>query len=554
MIYPGYSACKRLAAPANVMALAAVLAATLPCSAFASDKPNIAALPAPVPPNPYLAPSANPVAHRNSAQQDSSLVRGPEGPSREVAEDELDWFFTGPGHYGAFTGITTQDGRRIDWTSGRDAIIKYDGIGHKLLAAYPIGKGPFYTPQSADAAIAAVFSAPPEARPMEALKLAAQIQRGLVGIYSLVDRDGNFVVGGAKGVTIYGNAEAGNPDSPIKVIRTWQAPPVAGDLVGINMTYDGWLVFVSEGGDVLVVSRDFTKYHSVRLRHAENAEAYAEHVKKNSSPGYTWVRNNYPVDKDGGIYVVSAGYVHKVVWTGEKLSLDPKDGAWCEPYPDSSGNGTGATPALMGFGPNEDHLLTFTDGDRVMNVVAYWRDGIPKDWKQIPGSPSRRMAGMARADMGNPNATDVQTEQATIVSGYGALVVNNAPATVPAGFPPVGKRVLVGLLGADPRFTPHGLQKFEWDPARRELKLAWTSKVASPNVVPFISAASNMVYTMGVRDGQWTLEGINWSTGESSFHRVLPGEKYNGFYSGLIQTDEGDIIFGTPFGRARIRR
>lgn len=535
------------------LANALVVASSLASAAHAQDAhPDVAALPAPVPPNPFLAHSASPIAHRNSAQQDSSLVRGPEGPSRAIAEDELDWFFTGPGHYGAYTGVMTKDGRRIDWTSGRDAIIKYDGISHRILATYPLGKGPQYSEQSAQEAMDRVFSAPLEMRPMEALKLSAQIQRGLVGIYSMVDRDGNFIVGDEKGITIYSDTEPGNPDSPIKVVRRWQAPPIEGNLIGINMTYDGWLVFVSEGGDVLVVNRDFSKFHQVKLRHAENAKAFSDRVS--NSKGYTWVRNSYAIDQDGGIYVVSAGYLHKVVWTGSKLSIDGKDGAWSEPYPDSTGDGSGATPALMGFGPKEDKLVVFTDGDKVMNVVAYWRDRIPTGWKQLPRSPSRRMAGSVRADMGNPVATSVQTEQATVVSGYGALVVNNSPASIPPGFPPAAKRGLIGFLGADPHFTPHGLQKFEWDPKTRVMKLAWTSQVASPNVVPFVSAKSNLAYTIGARDGHWTFEGIDWSTGSSSFHYKLPGEKYNGFYSGLIQTDEGDIIYGTPFGRARIRK
>lgn len=506
------------------------------------------------PVNPYLAPSANPAPHRNSAQQDSSAVRGPEGPTRVIPESDLDWFFTGPGHYGAFTGVKAKDGRRVDWTSGRNAIIKYDGAAHKVLAVYNLGPPPVFTEAQADAALTKIFATPPQDRPIEALKLSAQIQSNLVGIYSMVDRDGRFYVGSDKGVTVYGDSVPGDAESPIKVLKEWAAPATRGKLIGINMTYDGWVVFVSEGGDVIVVNRDFTQHHMISLPHSEQSMAMQEKLRKSGEPTWSWVRNSYAVDEQGGIYIASAGYIHKVVWTGGKLSIAAKDGAWSEPYRDGTGLGTGATPVLMGFGPEEDHLVVFTDGDAVMNVTAYWRDRIPAGWKPPAGAPSPRLAGFARADMGNPNATDVQSEQATVVSGYGALVVNNEPASVPAGYPKLAKRALVGLLGADPRFTPHGLQKFEWNPKTRKMELAWTSDVASPNVVPFVSASSNLAYTMGVREGRWTFEGIDWDTGKSAFHYILPGEKYNGFYSGLIQSDEGDIVFGTPFGRARIKR
>ena len=534
--------------------IAAAAAMAFACFCGAALGKNVPVEPASPPVNPYVAASASPMPHRNSYQQDSGAMKGPEGPTRVLAEADIDWFYSGPGHFGIFTGVKAADGRRVDWTSGRDAIIKFDAQSYKVLARYPLAKPFIASAAEADSALDKIFSAPPDARPMEALKLSMQMQSNLVGIYSLVDKDGRFYVGNAKGVTVYADQIPGNADSPIAIWKEWASPPIRGKLIGINMTYDGWLVLVSEGGDVIVVNRDFTEHHTAQLRHSENAMALQEKMRQSGEPTWSWVRNSYAVDEKGGIYVASAGYIHKVVWTGKNLSVDEADGAWSEPYRDGTGLGTGATPVLMGFGPKEDRLVVFTDGDAVMNVTAYWRDSIPAGWKTVAGAPSRRVAGFARADMGNQNATDVQSEQATVVSGYGALVVNNEPASVPVGYPILAKRALIGLLGADARFTPHGLQKFSWNPKTKKMELAWTSDVASPNVVPFVSRGSNLVYTMGVRDGAWTLEGIDWDSGKSAFHYTLPGEKYNGLYSGMTLTDEGDMAFGTPFGRARIRR
>ena len=60
-----------------------------------------------------------------------------------------------------------------------------------------------------------------------------------------------------------------------------------------------------------------------------------------------------------------------------------KDGAWVAEYRSSKGGGSGATPALMGFG-DEDRLIALTDGDELMNVTLMWRDEIPEDWENCP--------------------------------------------------------------------------------------------------------------------------------------------------------------------------
>ena len=52
------------------------------------------------------------------------------------------------------------------------------------------------------------------------------------------------------------------------------------------------------------------------------------------------------------------------------------------------GNGTGSTPTLMGFGDDEDHLVVITDGAKRMKIVAFWRDNIPADAKEVAGLPN----------------------------------------------------------------------------------------------------------------------------------------------------------------------
>ena len=89
-----------------------------------------------------------------------------------------------------------------------------------------------------------------------------------------------------------------------------------------------------------------------------------------------------------------------------------------------------------------------------MNVVLFWRDEIPEGWQQLPGAPSRRIAGMLPAHMGGLKA--IQSEQSVVVAGYGAAVVNNEPAFTPPGFPERYRRLFVSILGAHQAYTPKG--------------------------------------------------------------------------------------------------
>ena len=75
--------------------------------------------------------------------------------------------------------------------------------------------------------------------------------------------------------------------------------------------------------------------------------------------------------------------------------------------------------------------------------------------------------------MGDPNRQAIQTEQSITVSGYGAMTVNNEPASIPDGLPEAAARSLCFYLGHDPAYRPLGMHKYEWNPehayARRSM-------------------------------------------------------------------------------------
>ncbi len=57
-----------------------------------------------------------------------------------------------------------------------------------------------------------------------------------------------------------------------------------------------------------------------------------------------------------------------------------------------------------------------------------------------------------------------------------------------------------------------------------------------------------------MRDGRWTIEALDWSTGAPAFHFVLGGSRFNTLGAGVMLDDEGRLLFGTIFGKARILR
>jgi hypothetical protein len=117
-----------------------------------------------------------------------------------------------------------------------------------------------------------------------------------------------------------------------------------------------------------------------------------------------------PVTRRAEIYVVTSRKMYRVQWTGTELSTDEAKGGWIADYEtggDQSGirlgNGSGTTPTLMGTG-SQDRFVAITDGSELMNIVLFWRDEIPVDWHQIPGTKDRRIAAQVPVRFGDPEA------------------------------------------------------------------------------------------------------------------------------------------------------
>ncbi len=507
------------------------------------------------PKNPFLADSAYPIGHTNSAQVDSTPVAGPTAPGHRLTGDEIVIRTTGPGHLANMVASPYPDGSRVIWTNSQHDIVKMDYATLQVLARYPLDNQPIFTQADADE-IAAHLKA---GALMDRLKyvggiIGKMLPADLASTYTMVDRDGEYLVGSTRGLSAYGDAAPGQAKSQVVLKRSWKMPDdVPGAVVGINMTYDGWIVLATDAGYLVTLSLDFAQHRSVALPHSDEAAAYNARMTAEHRSGYNWIRNSIATDDKGGIYVAANGWMEKAVWNGRDLSIDPASGAWAAAYPNGTGTGTGSTPALMGFGAG-DKFVVITDGDALMRVTAFWRDTVPAGWTAPAGALSDRVAGMMPVTMGDPNRKALQSEQAVVIAGYGMVVVNNEPAMVPPGLPPRAKAVLISMLGDDPAFTPHGIEKFSWDPGKHAMKEDWTNiQVTSPNCVPYASIGSGLVYTVGVKDGDWTLESVRLDTGALAAEYPLGGTRFNTLFSGIYIDPEGRVIYGGMFGPVRLK-
>ena len=109
------------------------------------------------------------------------------------------------------------------------------------------------------------------------------------------------------------------------------------------------------------------------------------------------------------------------------------------------------------------------------------------------------------------------------------------------------------LLSNLPGVAPYGVEMFEWDGESRELRRVWVNRdVSLPNAIPTMSAETGLLYSIGQRGGFWTLEAINWESGESVWYtKISPLPAHNSFYAATEIGPDGCIYSGALLGMMR---
>jgi hypothetical protein len=369
---------------------------------------------------------------------------------------------------------------------------------------------------------------------------------GLRAYYAMVSNKGILYVSNRNGVVAYGDADPGNPNSEIVKLGQYVFEKLKLQLrlkmplpimIGMNVTPDGKIIAVTIDGTVVAIEPDLSKAVYYTLTDEQ-------------------IWNSVAVDENGGIYVPGTRKLHKLVWKGDRFSDDPQDGAWVEAYEIGSldetlraERGSGTTPALLGGPDDDDRFVVFADAANVNKLILYWRDEIPADWKQIPGTSSRRIAGLLPVNFGDASLENSYSENSATIFDYGAVLANNQVKTNEKMW------LDVQLKMKDPARTPSGIQKFQWDPEKRKWKVAWTRPdVSSPNSTPVVTTENRQLHTVGLKDGAWTMQTLDWDTGETrAVYTLGPSERYNPIMLALQVLPNGDPIFATFAGVMHLR-
>ena len=501
------------------------------------------------PVNPYLAPDTGKSSiHFDAANSDSTPHAAWLGTS--TVEPKQVRFLPGNLVNVGYAFRRYPDGTETLIYSGptSDGKVRTDGGRFDLVSVLvvPGAEAEYIEPEQMTKALAAIDAAGSDEGkmliPFKELLVKAGGSAG--GMYTLLDRDGFYYAPYGTKLFKIADEKANDVTSAQKLVASIDVlDKLPADyrkqvsaILGTNMTYDGYIALAMPGL-IAVTDRDFKQFWYAAI------------------PGES-VENGIAVDDKGGIYVVTSKQMRKVVWTGERLSLDVADGAWAAPYdigPHDSrslSNGSGATPTLMGFGSNEDKLVVIPDAAKPVKVVAFWRDQIPADAKPVPGALSPRIADQIALTI--PAIGTV--EWSMHVYGYGTMAMNSTfpdPVRPDEKADPRDKSWLWATLltMADTREGPRGAEKFEWNPTTNKLERRWRNNAQLQWGLHPVSIATNTVHLAAHENGAFKLIGLDWTTGEQVAEVTLGSSRMFNVAGGFIQPlPDGDLYVSGYFG------
>jgi hypothetical protein len=240
------------------------------------------------------------------------------------------------------------------------------------------------------------------------------------------------------------------------------------------------------------------------------------------------IGNSFTVGEDGGVYVVTDGAMYRLDARGGRIRI-----TWRRAYrnagvhkPGQLTTGSGTTPTLMGR-----RYVAITDNADPMNVVVYRRAARVRGRRLVCEQPVFRRGASA-------------TENSLIGTGRSLVVENNH------GYAPPPDATSGG--GA----TSPGLERVDVLRGGRACRTVWRSRERAPSVVPKLSLANGLVYTVTKPPGTpdaWYLAALDFRTGATVWKRLLgTGLWFNNHYAGISISPGGAIFLGVLGGTVRV--
>lgn len=495
--------------------------------------------------NPYLAQETYSITHFNSAQTDAFAYAVKDG-IYNVNLSQCPSTWSGP--VNLMTLASTSPDYMWGMSSDRVSYLRVSDGKFERLAECALPDVRQRTQEELQR-LSATYESYSQLEESVTSILGAQPQLSISnGNYVLCDKDNYVYSNAGRKLARYRLKSEARPEEGIEQVNLIDLTPyIPGSytLVGVSMTYDGYLVVAAQK-ELLTLTRELTVIDTYNLPEGQiltNSISLDEHS--------IYVASNSTVP-DG------KGLMQRIVCKDGKLSNATADGAWSAEYDGGPmapsiklGYGTGSTPTLMGFGSDEDKLVVITDGAKRMKLTAFWREGIPADAKTVDDK-NPRIAGIFSITCGLPASTEwIQSEQSVVVGGYDAFVVNNI--NIPEQ--KVNDKI-VGVLAIGPVLTgPKGVECVRWNTESNEWEAHWTrADISSVSMIPALSTTSSMVFVNGWYDATgWEVTGLDWATGTTR-HQVKLGKnnRGNGAYAIIQYFPNGDLLFNSVAGPIRV--
>ena len=495
--------------------------------------------------NPWLAQETYSITHFNSAQTDAFPFAVKDGVF-DVNFETCAQAWAGP--VNLMTLASTSSSYMWGMSSDR---VSYLHVANGKLERLAECALPGVTPRTQDELkqLTAAYTSYDELEKAVTTVLGEQPQMSMSnGNYVVCDKENYVYSNAGRKLARYRLKQESRPEEGIEQVGEIDLTPhIASSftLVGVSMTYDGYLVVAAQKA-LLTLTRDLSVVDTYLL---PEGQILTNSISLDEQSLYVASNSTQPDGK---------GLMQRIICKGGRFSTAASDGAWQAAYDGGPmapsiklGYGTGSTPTLMGFGHDEDKLVVITDGAKRMKLVAFWREDIPADAKaSATGDP--RIAGVFDITCGLPASTErIQSEQSVVVGGYDAFVVNN----ISSGISKVSDKI-VGVLAIGPILQgPKGVECVRWNTQTNKWEARWTrSDISSVSMIPAVSTASDMVLVDGWYDATgWEVTGLDWGTGRTR-HQVRFGKdnRGNGAYAIIQYLPNGDLLFNSVAGPMRI--
>jgi hypothetical protein len=243
------------------------------------------------------------------------------------------------------------------------------------------------------------------------------------------------------------------------------------------------------------------------------------------------IENSFAVDEHGGVYIVSDAAMYRFdLGRGGEIET-----TWRDEYENSGvqkpgqfSAGSGTTPTVMG-----NHYVAITDNADPMNIVVYRRA------ENVGGGRGRVVCEHPVFDQGAS-----ATENSLIGTADSLIVENNYGYDPPVTATQNGDTTTPGITRVD--VTRNG----------KSCRTVWESEEIAPSVVPKLSLANGLLYTItkpaGTPDA-WYLTAIEYESGRTAWSRLLgTGAFYNNHYAGISISPRGDLYSGVLGGTVRV--